>query len=353
MNRKAKYLIIVSLFFLANLIIAHYLHLNTVITIGDGDKAYYAEELPNLIRNIPTTLSYPLYRMFQPFIAVLLLERLHFPNTEIAMRVVSFCSYSILLIFFGYQYIKNRSDEFVLLSLILFPIFIVYQSSYHVELLYYTLCIFFLYYWDRYAIHKKTGDLLISTVLAVIAVITKEAFLIFYTFVILYSFLFYKKSTFVTSMLLMCAYVFVFYFDYYYLFESKSAYITNKFTHTVVSIRYGLFLTKLDAKSIMHSIFAYFMAFSGFGVYMIYLILKIKERKQMFFMTLLIVASVLLIYKIGFGSKYVFLLLGPFLFAACKKLKFEMNNFSIVGHYLITLALLWMYSWFHMQHLKL
>lgn len=352
-NKKIIYLILILLAFLVNLFIAHFLHLNAAITTGDGDKAYYVKELPNLIQNIQTTLSYPLFRSFQPFIAVSLVNVLHFPDTELAMRVVSFCSYLILLIFFGYQYIKNKSDEFLLLFLVLFPIFIIYQSSYHVELLYYMLCIVFLYFWDNYAAHNKTRDLLISTAFALIAVITKEAFLIFYTFVVFYSLLFYKKSVFIMSIFLMCAYVLIFCFNYYYLFESKSAYIINSFSQSAVSIRYGPFLANFNIKSILHSVFAYFMTFSTFGIYIIYLISKANEKKHAIFMTLLIVASILLMFKIGFGSKYIFLVVGPFLFLLGKNLKFKMSNVSIVCHYLITIALLCIYSWIQMQHLKL
>jgi hypothetical protein len=306
-----------------------------------------------LVQDISTTLTYPLFRAFQPFVAVSLVKVLHVPNIEIGMRVVSFCSYLILLIFFSYQYMRNRSNEFCLLCLVLFPIFIIYQSSYHVELLYYMLCILFLYFWDCYAIHNKTRDLLISTALALIAVVTKEAFLIFYAFVIFYSLLFYKKSIFMVSLFLMCAYVSVFYFNYYYLFESKSAYILNSLSESVVSIRYGLFLTEFNIKSILHSGFAFFMTFSTFGLYAIYLISKTNEKKHAVFMTLLIVASILLMFKIGFGSKYIFLILGPFLFVLGKNLKIKMGYVSLLSHYLLTIALLCIYSWIQMYHLKL
>jgi hypothetical protein len=353
-NEKKIVLFTLFLILVANLFLIHFQNLDYAITDGDGDKDFYVRELPNLITNIQTTLTYPLFRTFQPSVALLLSKAISGMTIEFAMKSVSFAAYLFLVFFFGFQFYKNKINKVQLFIFVLFPVFIVYQTSYHVESLFYCLCLIYCFLWEKFAASDKTFYFVLCGVLGIITILTKEAFFILHFFVILYTLLFYKKRTMVYALCLFLIYIPVFYFNYYYYFDSKQSLLIQTLPDSVISIRYGPFAKIPDLKSLVHVIFAFLMTFSSFGIYLLYISYKDFPKKEKLFLTLLIFCSIGLMYKIGgFGSKYIFLVMGPFLFLLIGKIKTHCNNYYMLIHYLATLFLIVLYSWIHNNHLKL
>lgn len=353
-NEKKNVLLTLFLILVGNLIFIHCFNLDYAITDGDGDKDFYVKELPNLIKNVQTTLTYPLFRTIQPSLATLLLTMASGISVEFAMKTVSFAAYLFLVLFFGVLFTKDKINKLQLFILVLFPVFIVYQTSYHVESLFYCLCFLYCFLWEKFAVTNKTIYLVFCGVLGIIALLTKEAFFIFYCFSILYTLIFYKKRTVIYAVCLILVYIPAFYINYYWFFETKQSLLIHTLPDSVISIRYGPFEKIPDLKSIVHIGFAFLMTFSSFGIYLLYLSYKSFTKKENLFLAFLIFCSIGLMYKIGgFGSKYIFLIMGPFLFLLIGKIKKRCSNYYILLHYLGTVFLIALYSWIHISHLKL
>ncbi|NLE62881.1 MAG: hypothetical protein GX612_03475 [Bacteroidales bacterium] len=353
-NEKKNVLFTLLLILVTNLILIFCFNLDYAVTDGDGDKDFYVKELPNLINNVQTTLAFPLLRTVQPSIAILLSNIASGISVEFAMKAVSFAAYLFLVLFFGVLYTKDKINKLQLFILVLFPIFIVYQTSYHVESLFYCLCLIYCFLWEKFAITNKTIYLVLCGVLGIIAILTKEAFFIFYCFGILYTLIFYKKRTVIYAVCLILVYIPAFYINYYWFFETKQSLLIQTLPDSVMSIRYGPFEKLPDLKSIVHIGFAFLMTFSSFGAYLFYLSYKNFTKKETLFLAFLVFCSIALMFKIGgFGSKYIFLIMGPFLFLLIGKIKKQCSNYYILIHYLGTVFAIALYSWIHSNHLKL
>ncbi len=353
-NEKKNVLFTLFLILVANLILIHCFNLDYAITHGDGDKDFYVKELPNLINNVQTSLAFPLFRTFQPSIAILLSKIASGISIEFAMKAISFIAYLFLVFFFSIQFTMDKINKLQLFILVLFPVFIVYQTSYHVESLFYCLCLIYCFLWEKFAASNKTVYLVFCGILGIIAILTKEAFFILHFLIIIYTLVFYKKRTAIFAVILCLVYIPAFYINYYWFFDTKLSLLIEILPTSVISIRYGPFLKMPDLKSLVHIFFAFIMTFSSFGVYLLYLSYKGFTKKENLFLAFLIFCSIVLMYKIGgFGSKYIFLILGPFLFLIIGKIKNKCSNYYMLIHYLGTVFAIALYSWIHINHLKL